>query len=133
MSLLLFTQTIYAKQNASLFGFYTFEELSTNVEDGHHSSALIKPTTARHWFLWETSIVAVVTSALPLGLFSSYYGFLVCLILPLVLETCNTSLDHVIFLQQISKPEKNHTGPFSTLKGYFLCIYSMFDCRVIKL
>ena len=27
---------------------------------------------------------------------------------------------------------KNHTGPFSTLKGYFLCIYSMFDCHVIK-
>ena len=33
-------------------------------------------------------------------------------ILPLVLKACNT-LRRIIFLQQISKLEKNHTGPFS--------------------
>ena len=40
-------------------------------------------------------------------------------VLPLVLKTCNTFRYVVHFLQRISKPEKNHTGPFSTLKGYF--------------
>ena len=40
-------------------------------------------------------------------------------ILPLVLKTCNTFRYVVHFLQRFSKPGKNHTGPFSTLKGYF--------------
>ena len=35
------------------------------------------------------------------------------------LKLATLTLRHVIFLQRISKPEKNHTGPFSTLKGYF--------------
>ena len=41
-------------------------------------------------------------------------------VLPLVLKTCNTFRYVVHFLQRISKPEKNHTGPFSTLKGYIM-------------
>ena len=43
-------------------------------------------------------------------------------VLNLVLKTCNT-LSPIIFWQQILKLDKNHTGPFCILKGYFRCIY----------